>query len=263
LPQEFPSAQLIVQPRNRGTACGVLLQLLHVREVDPDAAVLLLPCDHFALEEAVLQSAMQQAVQRVRAAPQQIVLLGMSPEVPDSGLGYIMPEGREEAGIRAVSAFVEKPDLATAATLIEHGALLNTFILAARCTALLELYARTQPELFESMLRVMETRCDRQLALAALYDRLPMVDFSSQVLAPGRAPELQVLAVPECGWSDLGTPERLGQTLLKFKNDSWHAARLAASVAAPIDLADHYWQAQGRPMLGRRVRAGRPPPVLC
>ena len=53
---------------------------------------------------------------------------------------------------------------------------------------------------------------DRQLARArsSLYDRLPELDFSRDLLE-GRAADLCVLRVPPCGWSDLGTPRRVGE----------------------------------------------------
>ena len=47
-------ANVIVQPRNRGTANGILLPLLHIMRRDPQARVVLLPSDHYVDDEAVL-----------------------------------------------------------------------------------------------------------------------------------------------------------------------------------------------------------------
>jgi mannose-1-phosphate guanylyltransferase len=43
----IPSANLISQPRNRGTANGILLPLLHIVHRDPQATLLVLPSDHY------------------------------------------------------------------------------------------------------------------------------------------------------------------------------------------------------------------------
>jgi mannose-1-phosphate guanylyltransferase len=51
-------------------------------------------------------------------------------------------------------------------------------------------------------------------ALLSLYDRLPELDFSRDLLE-GRAADLCVLRVPPCGWSDLGTPRRVGEIVQK------------------------------------------------
>jgi hypothetical protein len=48
--------------------------------------------------------------------------------------------------------------------------------------------------------------------LEELYDRLPTVDFSRDILQKQPA-HLRVLPVPHCGWSDLGTPERVAHAL--------------------------------------------------
>ena len=49
-------------------------------------------------------------------------------------------------------------------------------------------------------------------ALSGLYDVLPTLDFSRQILQ-GREAQLRVLPVPACGWTDLGTPDRVGKSL--------------------------------------------------
>jgi hypothetical protein len=41
-----------------------------------------------------------------------------------------------------------------------------------------------------------------------LYERLPSIDFSRAVLQSA-GEELRVIAVPPCGWNDVGTPETL------------------------------------------------------
>ncbi|HEY0940883.1 MAG TPA: sugar phosphate nucleotidyltransferase [Steroidobacter sp.] len=51
----LPQANLIVQPRNRGTAIGILYSLLHILSQDAQAQVLLLPSDHYVADEVVLQ----------------------------------------------------------------------------------------------------------------------------------------------------------------------------------------------------------------
>jgi mannose-1-phosphate guanylyltransferase len=143
-----------------------------------------------------------------------------------------------------------------AARLIRRGALLNTFILAARCTALLELFARTQPAILESMRRAMDCHNDRRARLATLYEQLPVVDFSAEVLARARGPALSVLAVPDCGWSDLGTPERVGRTLLQFEGAGWRAPPAATGAArAVVDLAENYWHALGLSVPALRATA--------
>ena len=53
---------------------------------------------------------------------------------------------------------------------------------------------------------------DLSVAANDFYRNLPDVDFSRQILQ-GAESVLRVLQVPRCGWSDLGTPKRLAETL--------------------------------------------------
>jgi hypothetical protein len=50
------------------------------------------------------------------------------------------------------------------------------------------------------------------LATAIIYRDLPKIDFSSQILQGAEA-QLRLIEADRCGWSDLGTPKRLGETL--------------------------------------------------
>jgi hypothetical protein len=93
--------------------------------------------------------------------------------------------------------------------------------------------------------------------LADLYSRLPHVDFSHQV-ARGSEPMLTVLRVPPCGWTDLGTVERLQSTLARS------AAR--AAVPAPASrgrglLSLQRQHAEWQRRSGDRVFVGRQIPV--
>jgi hypothetical protein len=52
----------------------------------------------------------------------------------------------------------------------------------------------------------------------SVYALLDTVDFSKDVL-PGHEAALKVLAVPFCGWTDLGTPKRVESTLRDLQDD--------------------------------------------
>jgi mannose-1-phosphate guanylyltransferase len=214
---DLVARNLIVQPENRGTAIGILLALLHVIERDASAVVVLLPSDQHVANEAVMCVALERSVNIVRERRSKIVLLGIAPEEPDSELGYIVPAAYGIDGLSAVTRLVEKPRTREARMLIERGALWNTFIMTARALSLLELFTGYDRHLVERMLRAVRrdgrpVDAGRPSAMAALYPNLPTIDFSQHV-APGREKALTVLRVPSCGWTDLGTPQRVGKTL--------------------------------------------------
>lgn len=222
----LPQANLIVQPRNRGTAIGILYSLLHILSQDPEAQVLLLPSDHYVADEAVLQRSLSAAMAHVARCPEAPVLLGLHPDEPDSELGYVIPgsaAGGEANGVRTVSRFVEKPELTVAAQIVRAGGLWNTFIIAASARALLNLFLpRFAPTVMEMQVIVGSALQHRSAggwpAIVDMYTRLPDLDFSRDLLE-GQEASLSVLRVPPCGWSDLGTPHRVGETVRKLARE--------------------------------------------
>ncbi len=210
--ESLPRSNLIAQPRNRGTANGVLLSLLHIVARDPAARVVLLPSDHHVGDELTLARSLRQAAAPAPPVPTEIVLLGIEPRQPDPELGYIVPHRDRESEYWKVERFVEKPTAAQARELIWQGALWNAFIVAADAWALLQLYEQRCSEVLIRMREIVASDRTAPTVLADLYDRLPEIDFSREILQ-GQEERLRVLPVPECGWSDLGTPRRVAEVL--------------------------------------------------
>jgi mannose-1-phosphate guanylyltransferase len=215
--RSLPASNVIVQPQNRGTANGILFSLLHVLRRDCEARVVLLPSDHHVRDESVLADSLRQALTYIEQRPHACVLLGIQPDEADPELGYIVPVDDARA-VCAVNSFVEKPSAESAQSLIARGALWNSFILIVRVAALLRMFERRFPDIVTQMRGVIE--CDQGRtsfapATVDLYAQLPEIDFSRDI-AQGHESELSVLRVPHCGWSDLGTPVRVAQTLRRL-----------------------------------------------
>jgi mannose-1-phosphate guanylyltransferase len=211
-------ANIIVQPRNCGTAHGILLPLLHIMRRDPEARVVLLPSDHHVDDERALAVAIRRSIHELERTSRRIVLLGISPEQADPDLGYVVPGEQVRHGLWTVARFVEKPRSTRAQRLIESGALWNSFIMVGRAGALLEVFQARIPETVENMREAIAcdlTNSGDSTAMADLYRRLTDMDFSKHVLE-GAESMLRVMAVPRCGWSDLGTPTRLAETLKRL-----------------------------------------------
>ena len=234
----LPEENVIVQPCNRGTACGVLLPLIHILVRDPDATVIVLPSDHVVAEERALANAMAAAALNARLEPDRLIILGIEPERPDTGLGWIEPDSDLPKPIMDVSRFVEKPSPEQAEELIRNGALWNSAIFAMRGAALLELFRWALPWLTE-MFDVALVSDDADVPperVPALYDRLPSVDFSRAVLQKAGA-EMRVVAVPPCGWTDVGTPEGVARCTAACVQPIESDDRRHRN-PAPLDLAD-------------------------
>jgi mannose-1-phosphate guanylyltransferase len=212
--QRIEASNVIVQPENRGTAAGILLPLLHLHERDPEAVVVILPSDHHVGREIVMRRALEAAVSAARDACTSVVLLGIMPDAPESDYGWIVPGSNPSGGPQCVTAFVEKPERERAFRLMKQGGLWSSFIMVGHVRAFLRLFAQQLPDLLSRMrARVAVGGMEPPpVELSGVYRSLPCADFSRQVLE-GCRESLCVLAVPACGWSDLGTPDRVAAWL--------------------------------------------------
>lgn len=111
----------LLEPVGRNTAPALTLAALAALEDGTDPVLVVTPADQTVANADAFTSAMQQAV--VEAANGSIVILGVTPDKPETGYGYIRVakslQGKAEA-IQLVQRFVEKPDANTAQTYPEY-----------------------------------------------------------------------------------------------------------------------------------------------
>ena len=141
---------------------------------------------------------------------------------------YILPTSRGLDGAAGVQRFIEKPNATRARVLLDEGALWNVFIMAASVRTLLSLFDRR----FATTIAAM--RGFEGVGLDSIYQNLGTVDFSRDVLQ-GRESLLKVITVPHCGWTDLGTPERVGRILENLQDSA-----TPPYFPAHVSLADQF-----------------------
>jgi mannose-1-phosphate guanylyltransferase len=257
----LPQQNVVVQPANRGTAFGILLPLLHVLARDPNANVVLLPSDHYSLDEAIMARSLRQAADLAAADADALYVLGAEPSEPDTELGYIVPADRNRDKPSHVVRFVEKPDSDRARALLNEGALWNVFILAGLARTVLRMYEQSLAAIIVAMRAALEIDCAQpagRATLAKLYEHLPAVDFSRDILEQ-HAAMLQVVPVPRCGWTDLGTPRRVVETLNRLPREL-SDRDIARGASGYLNLAAQHGRMErsSRLLLARRRATGRP-----
>jgi len=233
---EFPAENIVVQPRNRGTAAGILLPLLAVLERDPAARVALFPSDHHVAREELLEFSLLLALHSLEDAGGGLTLLGIRPDAPETGYGWIVP-GARAGQVRCVARFVEKPEAALAEELMAQGAVWNSFLFVTDGVALLELYERRLPALLAAFLATFAAGpAGRAHRIERLYEVLHAQDFSKEVLQ-GNEERLRLEVVPACGWTDLGTPARVEACLATLARDPRRLRRAQPSGSLDLSLA--------------------------
>lgn len=206
---------LLLETSPRDTAAAMLAGARLAAAGDPQTVVALLPCDHHVGDAGAFRAALREAADLAREG--RLVLLGVVPDAPSSAYGHIRPAG---AGAAPVAAFVEKPDLETAARLMTEGCLWNAGILVARADVLQAEAERHAPE----VARAVAAAVTGPGRLGPSFADAPRISMDYAVLE--KTDRAWVLPV-DFGWSDLG---------------AWDAvADHAPSAAARLVDADRVW----------------------
>jgi mannose-1-phosphate guanylyltransferase len=219
-------SQRIVQPFNKGTAPAILSALIHIARSDPNAVVVILPCDHYYSPESAFATALESAFAIAEQRSRSVLLLGIEPKSPEVDYGWIEVgetfDGR--SGLSHVAAFLEKPSLPLAETLFRAGSLWNTFVMVGHVCTFLEMVWATIPSLLQAMeSREIVTSASGEIRIPdRVYARIPSTDFSREVLSSA-TDRLLALRLANVERSDLGDSHRLLLTLLKKTDDlpSW------------------------------------------
>jgi mannose-1-phosphate guanylyltransferase/mannose-6-phosphate isomerase len=178
---------------------------------------------------AAFTTAVQQAI--AQAADGNIVILGVTPDKPETGYGYIRTEQSQDASLRAnplqVTAFVEKPNQATAeAYLKEGGYFWNAGMFVLRASVWLKALQTFRPDIAQACQAAWASKKqDAQFIRPGKeeFAAIPSesVDYAVMEHCPGSAFPIQMVPL-DAGWSDLGAWDAVWNVLPKDAQDNAH-----------------------------------------
>jgi mannose-1-phosphate guanylyltransferase len=225
-----PASNHLGEPMGRNTAAAVALAGEAIARPD-DEVMLVLPADAHVADEAGFRAALAAAGEVARGGS--LVTLGVTPDRPETGYGYILarPPAREVAGHPTydVERFVEKPTEELAAELLATGlASWNAGIFAWTRGTIRASLARHAPDILGPLRAICETGTPADLDAAYPSLRATSIDYA--VMEPASV-EGAVAVVPmSVGWSDLGSWATL--------RDVWQDAAGSSERGATVGLGN-------------------------
>jgi mannose-1-phosphate guanylyltransferase/mannose-6-phosphate isomerase len=205
-------ATLLLEPSGRNTAPALTLAALAASADGDDPVLAVSPADQSIGDEAAFGTALRTAIEAADAGA--LVTLGIVPDRPETGYGYIRAGGTGAA--RRVEAFVEKPDLATAERyLADGGYAWNSGLFVLRASVWLSALERFRPDILAATRAAWDgrqtdagfVRPDRG-AFAAIPSE--SIDYAVMEKAPGAGLRVEMVAL-DAGWSDLGAWDAVWQ----------------------------------------------------
>ncbi|MGH7824320.1 MAG: mannose-1-phosphate guanylyltransferase [Candidatus Binatia bacterium] len=233
LSKELPmlsGINLLAEPEGRNTAPCIGLAALEIVMRNPEAIMIVLPADHWVADKEAFRRTLRDAVE-LAADSENLVTIGIRPDYPETGYGYIMRGKRlnRSLGSKAfqVKEFKEKPSAKSAQRLIRRGSLWNSGIFIWHAAALLDLLRRYQPGIFEGLKRISRAAGRHRLAtagpklhavIAREYKKMPNISIDHAVLERAGSEGKVLTLEADFGWSDVGSWAAVHRMMRKDEN---------------------------------------------
>lgn len=222
------SASLILEPQGRNTAPALTLAALLANQMDAsagaDSILIVMPSDHLIEDSESWVASMLSCI--TVAQQKKIAMMGIKPASPETGYGYIEVMPDANPGVRAVSRFVEKPNLETAKAYFHSGRYFwNSGIFVMQTNVWLNALKKFRSDIllacqqawlaheYETVSPILGQHKFYR-PNAKLFSAVPneSIDYAVMEHCPGSDIALEMVSL-DAGWSDLGAWDAVRQAL--------------------------------------------------
>lgn len=212
--EKHSEIRVIYEPSGRNTASCIMLALNYLKSLtDEDCAVLVLPADHHIKDSKGFLECIKKGVGYLEKNRDSIGTIGISPDYPETGFGYICKNEILENGIFRVKSFEEKPVIEKAEMFVKSGEYLwNAGIFLFSLNIMLNEFRDLAPDIYGDVSKIAAfENIDK-----TLYGSIRSISFDYAIMEKTKK---AVFTVPgNFGWSDVGSWLAYYDLLPKDKN---------------------------------------------
>ena len=214
---EIPEENILCEPVGKNTAPCIGLGAVHMQKKYGDAIMMVLPSDHLIKYTSIFVNTLSDACE-VAEQGENLVTLGITPDAPETGYGYIkfMPD-KTLGRAFAVERFVEKPNLETAKTYVASEQYLwNSGMFIWKVSTILDNMKTYLPETYEGLERIQAAIGTEQQETVLEKE---FYEFQSESIDYGimeKAKNIYILT-GAFGWDDVGSWLAVGR--IKASNE--------------------------------------------
>lgn len=211
--------QILSEPARRNTAPCIAWASYHILALNPNANIIVAPSDHLILKNAEFETVVNKGLTFVSQSDK-LLTLGIKPNRPETGYGYIQIAEEESENFFKVKTFTEKPELEIAKVFVESGEFywnsglfiwnVKTITKAIQ-TYLPEISAKlySKPNLYYTP--------QEKAFIEEVFPACPNVSIDFGLME--KADNVYV-SLGDFGWSDLGTWQSLYELSPKDQNEN-------------------------------------------
>ena len=221
----LPEENIIAEPCRRNTAPCIALAAALIRRRCADATMVVLPADHRITPVKRFQEDLIDCIEQAQNGS--LTILGITPDKPATGYGYINAGEKIAPGIYKVNAFKEKPDFETAQHYMMDGNYWwNCGIFVWQIQTLAEAFRKYNPALYEKFAGWVNG--DEYQQNFASCDKIS-IDYAIMEKADN-----VVVKQASFQWNDLGTLGALYEITMK----DFHENAISTQGRIQLDEAD-------------------------
>ena len=195
---------VILEPMPKNTAPAIAALAVAVERDNPGEILIVSPADHAVADDTGFRETLLKGTPA--AADGAIVTFGVKPTRPETGYGYVRGGEAINDDVMKVSAFVEKPDLATAESYLASGNYYwNAGIFMFRSDVMIEEMRRWRPDILEAAEKAVSQATRTQGALRLDPDAFAAAPEDSIDYAVMERTDKAAVAPASFGWSDIGS----------------------------------------------------------
>lgn len=212
----------LLEPAGRNTAPALTLAALAAQQLGEDPVLVVTPADQTVTDAKAFTDAMREAIRQANDGS--IVILGITPDAPETGYGYIQTKIGTGHLPMAVKRFVEKPTSEIAQLyLSEGGYYWNAGMFVLRASVWLQAVKAFRPDILQATLLSWDKRTE-DANLVTRFVRpgkdeflaIPSESIDYAVMEPSTNSSFKVSMIPlDAGWSDLGAWESVWNAMSK------------------------------------------------
>ena len=215
----------LLEPAGRNTAPALTLAAVSLLDRGIDPVMVVTPADQSVLNTSNFTSAMNHAV--AEAANGTIVILGVTPDRPESGYGYIKTENSLNATTLTVEKFIEKPNPVTAQTFLNEGGYYwNAGMFVLKASVWLKALQKFRSDIAETSFRAWSKRSTDGVFIRpgqAEFMAIPSESIDYAVIECCSNDSFPLKMVPlDADWDDLGAWDSVWNAYPKDNNGNAH-----------------------------------------
>ena len=201
---EMPADHILAEPVPRNTAPCIAYACWRIMREDPEANIVVTPSDAIVLKTELFSEIISKALE-FTASTSSIVTVGIHPDRPETGYGYICSTSKEECNVVKVNEFREKPDRETAERYLAAGNYFwNAGIFVWSVSTIVDQMRRHSPQIAGMMDKIAGTfgTEEEKAALAEFFPQCDKISIDYAVME--KSDSIYVISA-DLGWSDLGS----------------------------------------------------------